>query len=281
MAVVWLKRCRPQGSVSISAGPALARLTAVLDDLRGYEATLRSIDPRLQAMEIAKVRAEATADVLAAQQAGARAAEEAARSSERLATERAGWEVERTSLRDEVEELRAVDAAARERAISAQDALEAALAAHCAELDERDLLAARAAAAHEQEASRLAEQLDQSRTAASAAQARAEAADHRAASAEEAARKATERAAEAEASLSRLHVEVAKEQSAMESANQRASAAERLLEQARADLQAERDRHDSSLSRLHEELAELIARKPTRRPATKSDSAKKRSAPSS
>ena len=77
---------------------ALARLTAVLDDLRGYEATLRSIDPDLQAMEIAKVRAEATADVLAAQQAGAKAAEEAARSSERLAAERTGWEVERTAL---------------------------------------------------------------------------------------------------------------------------------------------------------------------------------------
>jgi len=63
----------------------------------------------------------------------------------------------------------AAGAAARERATSAEDALEAALAAHRAELGERDHLAARAAAAHEQEASRLAEQLDQSRTAASAA----------------------------------------------------------------------------------------------------------------
>lgn len=63
----------------------------------------------------------------------------------------------------------------------------------------------------------------------------------------------------------------------MESANQRASAAERLLEQTRADLQAEPDRHDSRLSQLHEQLAELIARKPARRPATKSGSAKKRS----
>lgn len=263
-------------------GPALARLTAVLDDLRGYEATLRSIDPGLQAaVEIAKVRAEATADVLAAQQAGARAAEEAARSSERLATERAGWEVERTSLRDEVEELRAAGAAARERATSAQDAQEAALAAHRAELDERDHLAARAAAAHEQEASRLAEQLDQSRTAASAAQARAEAADHRAASADQAAHQAAERGAGTEASMNRLQVEVAKAEAAVDSANQRAASAERLLEQARADLQSERDRHDTSLSELHDQLAQLIARKPTRRPATKSASAKKRSAPSS
>lgn len=262
-------------------GPALARLTAVLDDLRGYEATLRSIDPGLHAMEMAKVRANATAEVLAAQQAGAGAAEEAARSSQRLAVERAGWEVERTSLRDEIEQLRAAGAAARERATSAQDALETALAAHRAELDERDRLAARSAAAHEQEASRLAEQLGQSRTAVSAAQARADAADHRAGSAEEAARKATERAAEAEASLSRLQVEMARERSAIESANQRTAAAERLLEQARADLNAERDRHDSSLSQLHDQLAQLIARKPTRRPTTKSASTKKRSAPSS
>lgn len=152
---------------------------------------------------------------------------------------------------------------------------------HRAELDERDYLAARAAAAHEQEARRLAEQLDQSRTAVSAAQVRADAADHRAARAEEAARKATERAAEAEASLSRIQVEMAREQSAIESANQRTAAAERLLEQARADLNAERDRHDSSLSQLHEQLAQLIARTPTRRPTANSASAKKRSAPSS
>ena len=38
-------------------------------------------------MERAKIGAEATADVLAAQQAGAKAAEEAARSAERLAAE--------------------------------------------------------------------------------------------------------------------------------------------------------------------------------------------------
>lgn len=186
----------------------------------------------------------------------------------------------RTLLGDEVEELRAAGAAARERATSAQDALEAALAAHRAELDERDHLAARVSAAHEQEASRLAEQLDQSRTAASAALARAEAADHRAASADQAARQAAERAAGTEASMNRLQVEIAKAEAAVDSANQRAASAERLLEQARADLQSERDRHDTSLSELHEQLAQLIARKPTRRPA-KSASAKKRSAPSS
>lgn len=262
-------------------GPALARLGAVLEDLRGYEATLRSIDPGLQAMEIARIRAEATAEVLAAQQAGAKAAEEAARSSERLAVERAGWEGERMALQDEIEELRVAGAAARGRATSAQDALEAALAAHGDELAERDQRAARAAAGHEQEASRLAEQLELSRTALSAAQARADAADHRAAGAEEAARQAAEHAAETEASMSRLQLDVARAQAAAESANQRAASAERQLEQARADLQAERDRHDTSLSQLHEQLAELIARKPTRRPAPKSDSSMKKSAPSS
>jgi len=92
---------------------------------------------------------------------------------------------------------------------------------------------------------------------------------------------ATERAAEAEASLGRLQVDVAKAQSGMESANQRASAAERLLEQARPDLQAEGDRHDSSLSQVHEQLASSSPASPTRRPATKSATAKKRSAPSS
>ena len=81
--------------------------------------------------------------------------------------------------------------------------------------------------------------------------------------------------------MSHLQVEVAKAQAAVDSANQRAASAERLLEQARAGLQSERDRHDTSLLKLHEQLAQLIARKPTRRPATKSASAKKRSAPAS
>ena len=81
--------------------------------------------------------------------------------------------------------------------------------------------------------------------------------------------------------MSRLQVEVAKAEAAVGSANQRAASAERLLEQARADLQSERDRHDTSLSQLHEQLAQLIARKPTRRPATKRATSKKRSTPSS
>ncbi len=81
--------------------------------------------------------------------------------------------------------------------------------------------------------------------------------------------------------MSRLQVEVAKAQAAVDSANQRTASAERMLERVRADLQTERDRHDTSLSQLHEQLAQLIARKPTRRPTTKSASAKKNSAPSS
>lgn len=74
---------------------------------------------------------------------------------------------------------------------------------------------------------------------------------------------------------------MAKAQAAVDSANERAASAERLLESVRADLQAERDRHDTSLSQLHEQLAQLIARKPTRRPATKSASPKKNPASSS
>ena len=60
---------------------------------------------------------------------------------------------------------------------------------------------------------------------------------------------------------------MAKAQAAVDSANQRAARSERLLEQARADLQTERD--DARLSQLHEQLAQLIARKPTRRPAAR------------
>ena len=75
--------------------PALERLGAVQPDLRGYQATLRSIDPGTSGSgRIARVRAEATAEVLAAQQNAATAAEAAARPTEQLAAERATWERE-------------------------------------------------------------------------------------------------------------------------------------------------------------------------------------------
>ncbi len=81
--------------------------------------------------------------------------------------------------------------------------------------------------------------------------------------------------------MSRLEVEIAKALAGAESADQRATGAERLLEQVRAELQAERERHDVSLSQLHEQLAQLIARTPARRPATKAAPSAKRSAPKS
>lgn len=259
-------------------GGTVVRLASVLEDLRGFEATLRAVDPGLQSLELARVRAEATAEVLAAQQASAKAAEEAARNSERLATERAGWERERTALQGEIDGLRSTATDARERAASTQEALDAAIGAHRGALDERDQLAARAAAAHEQEVARLNEQLERSATALAAAQARAEASDHRASRAEEAARDAVAHAAATEAAMSRVKVEIATAQAGMESAAERAAGAERLLEQVRAELHAERERHDVSLSQLHEQLAQLIARTPTRRPATKTAPAAKRSA---
>ena len=258
-------------------GPALDRLAAVLGDLRTYEATLRTIDPGRQAVEVAKLRAEATADVLAAQQAAATAAEEAARNAERLATERAAWEDQRSAQQAELEELRAMAAAARQEAASAQDALDAAVALHRGELDERDRLAAHSAATHATEVNRLSEQLDEARTAVAAADARAEAADHRAARAEDANRRTGEHAANTEASLRRLQVDLAKAQAAVASVTTRAETAERLLEDARAELRAERDRNDVRLSQLHEQLAQLIARNPARRPPTKRAPSKKKS----
>ena len=259
-------------------GPALERLGGILSELRSYEAALRSIDPGRQAVETARVRAEATAEVLAAQQAAAKAAEEAASSSERLVAERAQWERERSGYEAGLEELRTALTAARERAASAQDTLDDTLLAHRADVDERDQRAARAAAAHEEEASRLLGELDQARTAVATARAQAEAADHRASRAENASRAATDRAAEMEASMNRLRVDAAKAQAAIEAAMLRTEAAERLLDQAREELQAERSRHDLSLSQLHEQLAQLVARTPARRSAAKAP-ARKRTTP--
>jgi hypothetical protein len=72
----------------------------------------------------------------------------------------------------------------------------------------------------------------------------------------------------AEASLRRVQVDLAKAQAAVASVTTRAETAERLLENARAELQAERDRNDVSLSQLHEQLAQLMpeTRRGTRRP---------------
>ena len=253
-------------------GPILERLASVLNDLRGHEAILRSIDPTRQAMETAQLRAESTAEVLAAQQTAARAAEEAARISEQLSAERADWDRERTGYQTQIEELRASTS-------SAVVALDEARAAHRSELDERDRRAARSAAAHEEEASRLARELDQADTEAAAARARADAADHRASSSEEEARKAAERVRGLEAEITSLRVHAAHSQSAMEAAIVRAEAAERLLGDARAELLASWDRHDGSLSQLQEQVAQLIARTPARRPAGKT--AKKAPVPTS
>ncbi len=63
----------------------------------------------------------------------------------------------------------------------------------------------------------------------------------------------------------------------MASVTTRAETAERLLGDARAELRAERDRNDIRLSQLHEQLAQLVARKPAGRPPTKRVPSKKKS----
>ncbi len=226
------------------------------------------------------MRAEATAEVLAAQQTAAKAAEDAANGAERLAAERTQWESKRSGFEAELEELRKALTDARKRAASAQDSLDDALIAHRADVDERDQRAAHAAAAHEEEASRLLGELDQARTAVATARAQAGASDDRASSAEDARRAAADRASEMEASMNRLRVDAAKAQAAIEAATLRAETAERLLDQAREELQTERSRHDLSLSQLHEQLAQLVARTPARRSAATAPT-RKRTTPSS
>jgi chromosome segregation ATPase len=126
---------------------------------------------------------------------------------------------------------------------------------------------------------RLSEQLGEARTAVAAADARAEAADHRAARAEEARRVAAEHAVSTEASVGRLQDELATTQAEVASATVRAESAERALVNARAELQTERDRNDARLSQLHEQVTQLVARKPPRRPAAKRTSPEKKPAP--
>jgi len=270
----------PESGPGDLLGPAVARLASVLDDLRSYKTTLRSIDLGAQAAEMARVRAQATAEVLAAQQLGATAAEEAARVTARLVTERTAWEADLAAHEAEADELRAAVARSRDAATAAQDALEAAMAAHRAEIDDRDRRAARTETRHQEETNRLSGELDEARIALAAALARADAADHRAATAEHAARAAAKQVAEADAVMNRLRIELTSAQAAMDSAAQRAERAERLVDQMRGELAAERDRHDVSLAELHDQLAQLLARQPTGRPGTKNAVEKKRPAQS-
>jgi len=175
----------------------------------------------------------------------------------------------------ETEEHRTALAGARERSASLQDALNAAVGARRSELKARDEHAARVGAAHEEESRDIRQQLDQAKTDAAAAWARADAADHRAATAEASARQAADHAARSEATAGEIHVDVARAQAAAESATARADAAERLLDDARAELVIEWRRHDVSLTQLHDQLNELITRKPVGRTPTKTSTRKR------
>ncbi len=268
----------PEPAPADALGSALDRLASVLDELRGHEAKLRSIDPDRHALELARLRAEATADVLAAQQLAASSAEEVARLAQRLATVSAEAKQAMTAAEAEIDTLRRSEAAAHEAAAAAQEALTGALAAHALELEARDQAAARAAAAHEQEMTVFADRLDQARTALATVQARAEAADLRAGVADDAAREAAARVTDLEASIDHLRQAVASAEATGTATAGRADAAERLVEQLRSDLQAERSRHDVSLAGLHEQLAQLLARKPPRR-ASKASASTKRPMP--
>lgn len=127
----------------------------------------------------------------------------------------------------------------------------------------------KAAAAHETEVAGLAQELERARTAAAASSARAEAADQRAARSDEVARREAERATGAEGEAVPLRADVAAARVGIQAAIVRAEAAEALVAQTRADLAAERDRHDLGLAELRGQLAQLLALQPQPRRSTK------------
>lgn len=261
---------------------AVDQLAGVIEDLRRHQAVLRSADPAHHTLELAQLRAEATTEVLAAQQIAAQAAQDASRASEHLAAERAEWDGQRAALDRELDSARSAAAADRERAASAEAALGASETAHRAELAERDRQLAATASAHESERTILANELDKALLAVAAGQARAESADQRATRAEAAAREAASRAEQAYADNNGFKVELAQAQGSVALATARAEAAERLLEEARADVRIERERYDARLAQLHDQVTQLAARRsPKRATPTKirEPAAKPRAAP--
>lgn len=240
-------------------GSALDRLAEVSEELRRQHETLRSIDPTQQALQTARVRAEATAEVLAAQQAAATAAEDASRGRAQLVAERGAWEERHRELSAELDEIRTAATAASQRASAAYDDLAAAQASYARDLHEGEQRAARAATAHEEQVAGLLDQLQAARTAASAAEARAQAADRRAGLAEDKARAAALDTSRAEAEANRLRAELAGARAALQAATSRAEAAEGRAEEARLELAAERQRQDAAVAGLREQLAAIVA----------------------
>jgi chromosome segregation ATPase len=263
----------PEPGPADALGTALDRLAGVLDDLRRHENTVRSIDPARQAFDTARIRAEATAEILSAQQAAAAAAEDASHARDALADERARWDERRGELEAQLEDARRATARARESAASATDALDAAQAAHRRELDDRGVAASRAASAHEADMHSLSGELARVRTVAASAEARAEEADRRAAVVVQAERTAVARVHDVERESARLQVALSKAAGSAEAAAARAEAAEKALDAARVELGVERERRDAAVEQLSEQLATLIAAGQPTRPGTKATAA--------
>ena len=249
----------PEAPAADVLGSSLERLAGVLDDLSRHRAELAAVDPTRQAAEAARLRADTTAQVLAAQQSAAAAADDAARAGDQLEAERSERRREREEHRHEVEELLAAVATARANAAAAQDELDRALVAHGEELQRRDQLAAKAAASHEDEATGLRSEIKQARTALAEAEARAAAGDDRAARSDAQRRRAEQQAAKVEKRLGDAQVELAKARAAADAATARAGDLAARLEKAEGELQAERNRHDARFTELQDQLAQLLA----------------------
>ncbi|MFP5317587.1 MAG: transposase [Acidimicrobiia bacterium] len=171
----------------------------------------------------------------------------------------------------EAEELRTALATAT----AATDSLDHAVIAHKEELARWDEAAAKAAAAHEEEVARLLAELDRANTAVATTEARAQAADEQASRTEAARQHAVERAARAERSLAEARVEIATARSAADAATRRADDLAHRLENAEAELRAERQRHDAQFVELQAQLAQLLAQP---RPAPRSSARPKKAA---
>ena len=180
-----------------------------------------------------------------------------------------------------LEEAGAATAAARQIAVSATDALDAAKVAHRRQLDERDSTASRVAAAHETDIRRLDEELVRARTMAASAEARAEEADRRAAVAVESERASLHRLHDLEGEAARLQGELATAAGLAQAAAARAEAAEKALVEARAELGVERERRDAAVAQLGEQLAALIAASPRKTGEGQARPVRKPSAPAS
>ncbi len=243
-------------------GGELEAVRALLHEaLAGLERAQTAV-PRDEAL-VAAIRAEATAEVLRAQQAAADAARHAAAAEDRLARERGEWQGTLEELaRDRAEHVRAIEELSG-AVDGARAELEQELLRHHGDAEHAEAVLVAERAAHAADAERLGLDLDDLRRRLAGAQGAADEAEQRCLRAE---RLVAERAA----AVLELEVRAARAEEQSDQATARLNDAKQELARMRTELAGERRHHRAVEAELRRRAAQPASAGPARRRRTTS-----------